>query len=238
MLEIAVERNGDTGSMSLTGELRPLPERAVRAASSTGSPRRRSVRSLTLDMQGLRSIDPAGLDVIRTAWESAGQSGVDAILVRASSEVRFALEESGLDRVLPVIYECPDGPLGLVAAGLPPAARTPLGGAAHGLGRARHQAAIDARRRLRLPDLEARVLADHARLGDEDLDLHAGRVEAVLDGADPKHLRGACLRLVRGSLARAALLAKGHPLAAAAHDDLGPRLVRSRGTAAAGRRSS
>jgi anti-anti-sigma regulatory factor len=61
-------------------------------------------------MQGLRSIDPAGLDVIRTTWASAGQCGVDVILVRASAEVRFALEESGLDRVLPVVYECPDGP--------------------------------------------------------------------------------------------------------------------------------
>ena len=69
-----------------------------------------AVRNLTLDMQDLRSIDPAGLSVIRAAWEAADQSGVEAILVRASSDLRFALEESGLDRVLPVIYECPDTP--------------------------------------------------------------------------------------------------------------------------------
>jgi anti-anti-sigma factor len=95
--------------MSLKGELDS--EQSARFEQQLmGLAREQDVRSLTLDMQGLRSIDPAGLDAIRAAWASASQSGVDAILVRASSEVRFALEESGLDRVLPVIYECPDGP--------------------------------------------------------------------------------------------------------------------------------
>jgi anti-anti-sigma factor len=112
VLEIAVERYGDNGSMSLAGELdRSQAERFE--AELRGLTQESAVRSLTLDMQHLRSIDPAGLNVIRTAWESARQSGLDAILVRASSEVRFALEESGLDRVLPVIYECPDVPAGL-----------------------------------------------------------------------------------------------------------------------------
>lgn len=109
ILEIAVDRQGDTGSMSLTGELdRSQSERFEQQLQ--GLAQESDVRNLTLDMQGLRSIDSAGLDVIRTAWASARQSGVDVILVRASSEVRFALEESGLDQVLPVIYECPDGP--------------------------------------------------------------------------------------------------------------------------------
>lgn len=110
MLEIAVERYGDTGSMSLIGELEGSEserfEQQLRGLAQDSS-----VRNLTLDMKDLRSIDSAGLDVIRTAWESASQSGVEAILVHASSEVRFALEESGLDRVLPVIYECPEAPV-------------------------------------------------------------------------------------------------------------------------------
>jgi anti-anti-sigma factor len=109
ILEIAVERNGDTGSMSLIGELdRSQSERFEQQLR--GLAEEHAVRNLTLDMQRLRSIDAAGLNVIRTAWASAGQSGVEVILLRASSEVRFALEESGLDRLLPVIYECPDGP--------------------------------------------------------------------------------------------------------------------------------
>ena len=107
MLEIAVERYGDTGSMSLAGEL-DRSQAEMFEAELRGLTQEGAVRSLTLDMQDLRSIDAAGLNVIRTAWESAGQSGLEAILVRASAEVRFALEESGLDRVLPVIYECPD----------------------------------------------------------------------------------------------------------------------------------
>ena len=112
ILEISVERYGDTGSMSLTGELdRAQSERFEQQL--LGLARERDVRNLTLDMQGLRSIDPAGLNAIRVVWANAGESGVDAILVRASSEVRFALEESGLDRVLPVVYECPDGPQSL-----------------------------------------------------------------------------------------------------------------------------
>jgi anti-anti-sigma factor len=95
--------------MSLTGDLdRAQSDRFEQQL--LGLAREQGVRNLTLDLQGLRSIDPAGLDVIRTAWASAAKTEVDAILVRASSEVRFALEESGLDRVLPVVYECPDGP--------------------------------------------------------------------------------------------------------------------------------
>jgi anti-anti-sigma factor len=109
ILEIAIERQGDTGSMSLTGDLdRSQSERFEQQLQRLAQ--ESAVRNLTLDMQGLRSIDSAGLDVIRTAWASAGRTGVDVILVRASSEVRFALEEIGLDQVLPVISECPDGP--------------------------------------------------------------------------------------------------------------------------------
>jgi anti-anti-sigma factor len=111
-LEIAVERNGDTGSMSLVGELDHSQTERF-AEQLRGLTQESAVRNLTLDLQDLRSIDPAGLGVIRAAWEAADQSGVDAILVRASSDLRFALEESGLDRVLPVIYECPDRPPGL-----------------------------------------------------------------------------------------------------------------------------
>jgi anti-anti-sigma factor len=95
--------------MSLTGELdRAQSDRFEQQL--LGLAREQGVRNLTLDLQALRSIDPAGLDAIRAAWASASQTGVDAILVRASSEVRFAFEQSGLDRVLPVVYECPDGP--------------------------------------------------------------------------------------------------------------------------------
>jgi stage II sporulation protein AA (anti-sigma F factor antagonist) len=109
MLEIAVERHGDTGSISLIGELEQSQSERFEE-HLLGLAQERAVRNLILDMQGLRSIDSAGLNVIRAAWASAGQSGVDAILVRASPHVRFALQESGLDRVLPVVYECPDGP--------------------------------------------------------------------------------------------------------------------------------
>jgi anti-anti-sigma factor len=111
-LEIAVERYGDTGSMSLAGELGGSQTERF-AARLLELTQESDVRNLTLDMQDLRSIDPAGLNVIRTVWEAADQSGVEAILVRASYELRFALEESGLDRVLPVIYECPDAARGL-----------------------------------------------------------------------------------------------------------------------------
>jgi anti-anti-sigma factor len=111
-LEIAVERYGDTGSMSLTGELDQSQTERF-ADELRGLTQESAVRNLTLDLQDLRSIDPAGLGVIRAAWEASDQSGVEAILVRASSDLRFALEESGLDRVLPVIYECPDRPPGL-----------------------------------------------------------------------------------------------------------------------------
>jgi anti-anti-sigma factor len=110
-LEIAVQRYGDTGSMSLTGALDDS-QTEVFAARLRELIQESAVRNLTLDMQDLRSIDPAGLNVIRSVWEAADHGGVEAILLRASYELRFALEESGLDRVLPVVYECPDGARG------------------------------------------------------------------------------------------------------------------------------
>jgi anti-anti-sigma factor len=111
-LEIAVQRYGDTGSMSLTGDLDGA-QAEIFAARLGELIQESAIRNLTLDMQDLRSIDPAGLNVIRSAWETADHSGVEAILLRASYELRFALEESGLDRVLPVVYECPDAARGL-----------------------------------------------------------------------------------------------------------------------------
>jgi len=111
-LEIAVQRYGDTGSMSLTGDLDEA-QTEIFAARLGELIQESTIRNLTLDMQDLRSIDPAGLNVIRSVWEAADHSGVEAILLRASYELRFALEESGLDRVLPVVYECPDAARGL-----------------------------------------------------------------------------------------------------------------------------
>jgi anti-anti-sigma factor len=110
-LEIAVQRYGDTGSMSLAGAL-DGSQTEVFAARLRELIQENAVRNLTLDMQDLRSIDTDGLDVIRSVWEAEDHSGVEAILLRASYELRFALEESGLDRVLPVVYECPDAARG------------------------------------------------------------------------------------------------------------------------------
>jgi anti-anti-sigma factor len=111
-LEIAIDRYGDTGSMALTGDL-DGSQAEIFAARLGELIQESAVRNLTLDMQDLRSIDPAGLNVIRSVWEAADHSGVDAILLRASYDLRLALEESGLDRVLPVVYECPDAARGL-----------------------------------------------------------------------------------------------------------------------------
>jgi anti-anti-sigma factor len=109
ILEIAVERYGDTGSIALVGELDGSQSEQF-DQQLQGLAHDEAVCNLILDMQGLRSIDTAGLEVIRSAWGAATESGVQTILVRASSDVRFAFEESGLDRVLPVVYECPDAP--------------------------------------------------------------------------------------------------------------------------------
>ena len=99
--------------MSLTGELDHSQTERF-AEQLRGLTQESAVRNLTLDLQDLRSIDPAGLGVIRAAWEAADQSGVEAILLRASSDLRFApSRKAGLDRGLPVIYECPDRPPGL-----------------------------------------------------------------------------------------------------------------------------
>jgi anti-anti-sigma factor len=107
VLEIAVERTGDTGSISLKGALQE-PDAERLEEHLLGLSGDETIRSLILDVKGLHTIDPAGLDVIRSAWVTA-QKGLDAFLVRASSDVRFAFEQSGLDRVLPVVYECSAG---------------------------------------------------------------------------------------------------------------------------------
>jgi anti-anti-sigma factor len=106
MLEIAVERDGGTGSISLAGELdRSQAGRLEEHLQQLV--RDRPIENLILDMEGLRSIDPEGLNVIRSAWLDGSRSGIE-MLVRASTDVRLALEQSGLDQVLPVVYICPD----------------------------------------------------------------------------------------------------------------------------------
>jgi anti-anti-sigma factor len=109
MLEIAVRQDGGTGSVSLAGQLdgsqAPRLEQQLEQLV-----RGRTIDNLILDMEGLHSIDPEGLNVIRSAWLSGSRSGIE-MLVRASTDVRFALEQSGLDRVLPVVYICPDQPV-------------------------------------------------------------------------------------------------------------------------------
>jgi anti-anti-sigma factor len=107
MLEVSVQQDGDTSSIALTGELHGSEAGALEQRF-LGLALERAGGNLILDMKGVRSIDPAGLDAIRSIWASAHEIGVELILVRASTEVRYALEESGLDRVLPVVYECPE----------------------------------------------------------------------------------------------------------------------------------
>ena len=102
-IEVALERDGDTCSILLSGEL------DASSAEGAGEKVRgmidgQTLGSLVFDFCGLTGIDAAGLLGLRSTWESAREQGLKVILVRARLEAREAFESSGLDRLLPVVY--------------------------------------------------------------------------------------------------------------------------------------
>ena len=66
---------------------------------------RRQGGSLIIDLRGLDSIDADGFGALLGAWNLTRQDGVEIILVRVSKHMRPLIEQSGIDRVLPVAYD-------------------------------------------------------------------------------------------------------------------------------------
>jgi anti-anti-sigma factor len=103
-LEVVVDRHDGTGLLQVSGNLDG--SRIERCEERVGGLLvEEGLANLILDLRGLRSIDSAGIELIRSLWERSRRNGLKLILVRASSAVRRPLELSGLDRLLPIVYE-------------------------------------------------------------------------------------------------------------------------------------
>lgn len=60
---------------------------------------------VVVDLSALESADAAALDALLGRWSRFNGDGVQLILVRVPKHLRVPLEETGLDRLLPVAYD-------------------------------------------------------------------------------------------------------------------------------------
>ncbi len=100
---IEVDRHEDAQSFVLRGDFVDgsadlFREQLKKAQSRQGG-------SLIIDLRGLDSIDADGFGALLGAWNLTRQDGVEIILVRVSKHMRPLIEQSGIDRVLPVAYD-------------------------------------------------------------------------------------------------------------------------------------
>jgi anti-anti-sigma factor len=100
---VEFERGGDSGCIRLSGTYeRPLLARfaeEVEAAEET------QLRQLIVDLRTLERVDATALEALLGPWLAEHRDGVRLILVRVSKCMRELIEESGLDRQLPIYYE-------------------------------------------------------------------------------------------------------------------------------------
>jgi len=100
---IEVQRGGDAGCISLSGTYGAVVP--VRLEEEIREAERAHVRHLILDMRGLTSVDADALKTLLGDWAEERRDGLALILVRVPKAMRPLLEQTGLDRQLPISYE-------------------------------------------------------------------------------------------------------------------------------------
>jgi anti-anti-sigma factor len=110
---VELHQGGDSACISLAGTYGP--ELLARFEQELQAVRSARLRQLIVDMHELGSADAPALDALLGRWSGKNRNGIRLILVRVPKHLRARLEETGLDRLLPVAYEGPA--LGDQAAG-------------------------------------------------------------------------------------------------------------------------
>jgi anti-anti-sigma factor len=98
-----VQRGGDASCISLFGTYGAVVP--VRLDEQIREAERAHVRHLILDLRGLTSVDADALTTLLGNWAEEPRDGLVLILVRVPKAMRPLLEQTGLDRQLPISYE-------------------------------------------------------------------------------------------------------------------------------------
>jgi anti-anti-sigma factor len=100
---VELQRGGDSGCLSVSGnygdDLLARFEAELEAAKDN------QIRQLIVDLHALRGADALAIDALLGRWSANHRNGVRLILVRVPGHLRASLEETGLDRLLPIAYE-------------------------------------------------------------------------------------------------------------------------------------
>jgi anti-anti-sigma factor len=96
---------GDSACISVAGTYGP--ELLARFEEELAAVRVARLRQLIVDLHALGSADATALDALLGRWSGKRRNGIRLILVRLPKHLRSGLEETGLDRQLPVAYEGP-----------------------------------------------------------------------------------------------------------------------------------
>jgi anti-anti-sigma factor len=100
---VDLQLGGDSGCISVSGIYGP--ELLARFEEELAAVRGASLRQLIVDLHALVSADAAALEALLGRWSGTHNNGARLILVRVPKHLRAVLEQTGLDRLLPVAYE-------------------------------------------------------------------------------------------------------------------------------------
>lgn len=102
---VVLQRGGDSACISVSGTYGP--ELLARFEQELTAVRKAHLRQLIVDLHALGSADATALEALLGRWSGTRRNGIRLILVRVPKHLRSGLEETGLDRQLPVAYEGP-----------------------------------------------------------------------------------------------------------------------------------
>ena len=100
---VDLQRGGDSACISVSGTYGP--ELLARFEEELEAVREARLRQLIVDLHALGSADATALEALLGRWSGKRRNGIRLILVRVPKHLRTGLEETGLDRQLPIAYE-------------------------------------------------------------------------------------------------------------------------------------
>lgn len=103
--EIRVEPRGKSALVRLAGEfdLSSKKEFVTRLSEVTST----RPEEVILDLRDVAFIDSTGLRLVLEAWNQSQRGGFDFAVLRGEGQVRRLLQETGLDRALPIVEDLP-----------------------------------------------------------------------------------------------------------------------------------
>ncbi len=101
--EAVLEHQKDAACISVSGDFGP--GWLAKLKEPLEEVQRQHVRFLILDLRGLGAIQTDEIAELLQTWSRERRNGSALILVRVPKRLRLAVEQTGLDRALPIAYD-------------------------------------------------------------------------------------------------------------------------------------